>query len=158
MKRLFLFTFFFCVLSNTQSWAEDTLYKYGFLSGGLGSVNHSLGVLQLGGGGGAVHPTGVGMSGELGFLTHMNYFGDWIGVGEINGNYHFLKASPSQKIIPFVGGGYTLYFRSGAAHQLNIGGGIDYWTTPTKGFRFEIRDHPFDNSHLVSIRAAFIFR
>jgi hypothetical protein len=64
-------------------------------------------------------------------------------------------------IAPFVTGGYTLSFRSGVAHLVNFGGGINYWFSRKMGLRLEARDYISAQcgcGHTVEFRIGFAFR
>jgi hypothetical protein len=46
-------------------------------------------------------------------------------------------------VVPFITGGYSLLFGSGAAHGLNFGGGVNWWMRDRLALRLEARDHIF---------------
>ena len=58
----------------------------------------------------------------------------------------------------FFTGGYTLLFRSGAAHLFNYGFGTDYMVSDRIGLRSELRDHIWSDSHLWGVRFAVVRR
>jgi len=109
--------------------------------GTAGCGGSTVALLHFGGGGEALLYKGLGVGAELGFLAPMQYLGDGIGILSVNGSYHFLNASATRKMIPFVTGGYSLAFRSGAANGVNLGGGINYWLGERLGLRVEFRTH-----------------
>ena len=117
--------------------------------------------LQIGGGGERLIYRGLGAGAEVSYLGTVRGLRDGFGVFSPNVSYHFLSATKSGKWVPFVTGGYTLYFRSGVAHGFNFGGGVNYWFKERVGLRFEARDQVFANNgaaHLVSLRAGISFR
>ena len=116
---------------------------------------------QVGGGAEGLVYQGLGAGAELSYLSTVTGFRDGLGVFSPNVSYHFLNATKSGKVVPFVTGGYTLYFRSGKAHGFNYGGGVNYWFKERVGLRFEVRDQVFLNNgtgHFVGFRAGISFR
>ncbi len=155
MKKFFAFWLFVTLFGVTNVRADEPPYGYGTVFGGLGALNHSVEIGHFGAGGGVVYGSGIGFSGEAGYIFA---FGDTEGVivGDINANYHFLNATRTKELVPFLSSGYSWFVPDG--HQFNCGGGIDYWIKPQTGIRFEVRDHLFGEDHAIGIRAAFIFR
>jgi hypothetical protein len=138
-----------------QSRGERRGWGYGFV--GIGSTNSEL-LATAGGGGERLLYRGLGIGGEIGYLSTTNSIGDGLGIGSANLAYHF---NHSGKIAPFVTGGISAAFRSGvAAGGANFGGGIQYWPKDHVGLRFEVRDHVFssDSPHLFTFRVGVTFR
>lgn len=136
-------------------------YGYVFAAPGGSSSSGGGGTLHLGGGGEGVFKNGAGIGAELAYLTPFESFGDGIGTFSVNGSYHFLKASKSEKLVPFVTGGYTGFFRGGYANGANFGGGVNYWFKPRIGLRVEFRDNVIVQSgsaHLLNVRLGLTFR
>jgi hypothetical protein len=121
---------------------------YGYVFAAPGAVHawgDSDGTLQVGGGGGFVTPSGVGLDFEIGFLGPWEHFSrEGLGVLSIDGSYHF--GARAAKWRPFIEGGYSLFFREEQTHLWNLGFGVHYWVRDTTAFRLEVRDH-LDNRH-----------
>ncbi len=139
---------------------EGSGWGYVFAGPG-GTSGGGTGTLQIGGGGEGLLKGGVGVGAELAYLTPIRSVGDGIGMFSVNGSYHFLKASDSGKLVPFVTGGYTGFFRSGYANGVNFGGGVNYWFKPRVGLRVEFRDSFFaqdTSNHFMNVRVGITFR
>lgn len=116
---------------------------------------------QVGAGAEGLIYKGVGAGAELSYLSTVTGFRSGVGVFSPNASYHFLNATKSGKLVPFVTGGYTLFFRNGVAHGFNYGGGVNYWFKERVGLRFEVRDQVLVNNgtgHFVGFRAGISFR
>jgi hypothetical protein len=72
-------------------------------------------------------------------LTAAGCCGGAIGLLSVNGIYLFGQRDQSSRLVPFITGGYSLGFRSGAGHAVNFGGGTHYWFSRHAGARFEVR-------------------
>ncbi len=108
--------------------------------GGVSGAGGSGMTLHLGGGGEFLLAKRVGVGVELGALgPRRSYVDSVVGVGSVNGSYHFKTSS--EKIDPFVTAGYSLGFRTGTINFFNFGGGINYWFLSRLGLKLEIRDH-----------------
>jgi len=111
----------------------------GYVFTAPGAVDKGSGsTLHFGGGGEARIYKGLGAGAEIGFLGPARDMGEGFGVFSANGSYHFRR---DQKLVPFVTGGYTLFFRNGSANLGNFGGGVHYWFREGLGVRVEFRDH-----------------
>lgn len=135
-------------------------YGYIFAAPG-GTSGGGGGTLHIGGGGEGVFKNGAGIGAEVGYIAPFEHFGDGLGLFSVNGSYHFLKASTSGKVVPFVTGGYTGFFRSGYANGVNFGGGVNYWFKPRVGLRVEFRDNVFvqdGSAHFLNVRVGLTFR
>jgi hypothetical protein len=150
-----LFTLLFLGFALSQIWADEKLYNYGTVFGGGGAVSSFL-VGHFGAGGGVVYKSGFGLNAEGGYMVAFGNYAEGVLLADINANYHFLNATSSKQLIPFLTGGYSWFCPDG--HKFNFGGGIDYWVKPKTGIRFEFRDHPLGESNVFGVRAAFIFR
>ncbi len=117
--------------------------------------------LHFGVGGEGLVYKGLGIGGEIGYLGLTRDLGAGFGVLSPDISYHFLNASKSGKVVPFVTGGYSLLFRSGAGHAFNVGGGVNYWFKERVGLRFEVRHHTPVNTDLTpfyGVRIGLAFR
>jgi hypothetical protein len=112
----------------------------------------------LGGGYDYVFWRGIGIAGDVGWLWSGDRIGSGLGVGSLNGSYHF---PTRQKLDPFVTAGYGLLFRSGTVNMANFGGGANWWFHDSLGLRLEVRDHSDFGSrsqHFISFRLGLSFR
>jgi len=95
----------------------------------------------------------------LGYITGWRDFGNGIGMLSVNGSYHFNR---NRKLSPFISGGYSMAFRSGAINLFNFGGGINYWFRDRIGLRLEFRDHVYSqyshSTHYLGGRIGCSFR
>jgi hypothetical protein len=132
---------------------------WGYVFGGAGasSGDFSTGFFQVGAGGDALVAKGFGLGAEIGYLAPFRSSGNGIGLFSGNASYHFNRGS---RLVPFVTGGYSAAFRSGASHGGNVGGGVHYWMKDHIGLRFEVRDYGFssDSPHLFQFRVGLSFR
>lgn len=138
-------------------------YGYGYIFAAPGGVSSGGdGTLHIGGGGEGVFNNGIGIGAELGYLHLFESFDDGLGTFSLNGSYHFLKASKSEKVAPFITAGYTGFLGGGGyLNGVNFGGGVNYWFKRRVGLRFEFRDNiPADNSapHILNVRVGLTFR
>jgi hypothetical protein len=138
-----------------QSRGERRGWGYGFA--GIGGTGSEL-FATAGVGGERLLYRGLGVGGEIGYLSTTDSIGNGLGLGSVNLAYHF---NHSGKVAPFVTGGASAAFRSGvSAGGGNIGGGIQYWPKDHLGLRFEVRDHVFssDSPHIFVFRVGVTFR
>ncbi|MFN0083965.1 MAG: hypothetical protein ACKVX9_01120 [Blastocatellia bacterium] len=119
-------------------------------------------LLHFGGGGEGFLKGGLAAGVEFGGFSNAKNLSNGFGVLSPGVSYHFLKASRSGKVVPFVTGGYTLFFSSdGVDNGIHFGGGVNYWFKERIGLRIEVRDHapyPFTDFHIVGFRFGFAFR
>ena len=138
---------------------SDERKGWGYLFGGVGgrSGAGSDVVINVGGGGEGILGKGFGVGGEVGYLTNTRDTGSGVGLASVNLSYHFNRA---QKLVPFVSGGGSVAFRSGATGGGNIGGGVHYWMSDNVGLRLEVRDFIFssDSPNNVLFRIGLSFR
>lgn len=171
MRKLsFVITLVVClsVTASAQTGSGATAPKsngggYGYVFFGPGgSVPHGgEATMHVGGGGEAVFKNGAGIGAELAYLAPFKYPGDGLGTFSVNGSYHFLKTSGSEKVVPFLTGGYTGFFRDGYANGVNFGAGVNYWFKPRVGLRVEFRDHIWvenESTHFLNVRVGLNFR
>lgn len=154
-----------CVaLLATLAVAQTTEHRgQGYLFAAPGGIapNGSDATLQFGGGGEGLIHKGLGVGGEIGYLTLARSFNRGFGIFSVNGSYHFTEATASGKVVPFVTGGYSLFFRDGHTNGFNVGGGVNYWFRERVGVRLEFRDQvvPEGRSvHYLGFRVGLAFR
>ena len=161
-----IFQVIFClVLISTFAAAQTTdghrAQGYVFAGAG-GTAPDGVGAtLNFGVGGEGLIYKGLGAGGEIGYLTPARTPSDGFGILSANGSYHFINASSSGRLVPFVTGGYSFFFRSGFANGVNAGGGINYWFRERMGLRVEFRDQIVPGGravHLVGVRIGLSFR
>jgi hypothetical protein len=130
-----------------------------FGPGGVTSHGNTSGAMYLGGGGEAVFGPGIGVGAEVGYTAPWRQFQSGIGIGSVNGSFHFGR---SGRVVPFITGGYTLFFRSGTANGFNFGGGVNWWFADRIGLKTEIRDQVglggLDGVHFWAARVGLTFR
>jgi hypothetical protein len=147
---------------STNSGSDHRAYGYVFAApGGIVSPDGSVGTIHFGVGAEGLIKGGFGVGGEIGGLTPIRSFRSGIGVFSAGANYHFLNASKSGKVVPFVNGGYTLFFRDGTANGVHFGGGANYWFKERVGLRFEVRDQfavLYPEAHYIGFRFGLTFR
>lgn len=149
------------VIGQAQSGSDSKGIGYLFGAPGVSANGGSTATLHIGVGGEGLVYKGLGVGGEIGYLAPTRSLGDGFGVLSVNGSYHFLNATSSGKVVPFVTGGWSLAFRSGSSNGVNFGGGVDYWFKDRVGLRFEVRDHlfnDFSSTHFVGFRVGLSFR
>ncbi len=95
---------------------------------------------HLGIGGEAFLYGGLAAGAEAGYAFPGGAFRAGFGVLSVNGSYH-LNRNTHWRLWPFVTGGYSLGFRSGAASLANLGGGANYWVRDHLGLRLEFREY-----------------
>jgi len=108
---------------------------------------------------------GLGVGIELGYgAPDWSFSGDGaVGVGSVNGSYHFFGGRTRRRVDPFVSGGYSLYFGQRTTFQsgFNVGGGVNLWFIKHAALRLEIRDQDginhFDGFSQFTRFAAFRF-
>jgi hypothetical protein len=130
---------------------------YGFGAIGASSGDFGKTTVHVGGGGEGLFYKGLGAGAEIGYLGP-DGFGNGFGVASVNVAYHFVR--PGKKLVPFVTGGGTFAFSSGAAGGGNFGGGVQYWLKNRVALRFEFRDHIIssDSPHFYGFRFGIAFR
>jgi hypothetical protein len=155
----------FCsALLATLAIAQTTEHRgqgYLFVAPGGVAPNGSTATLHFGVGGEGLLHKGLGVGGEIGYLTPARSFDSGFGIFSANGSYHFTQATASGKVVPFVTGGYSLFFRDGHANGFNAGGGVNYWFRERLGVRLEFRDQVVTEGrevHYLGFRVGLAFR
>jgi len=146
-------------LVAAQAMSEHRGYGYVFVAPGIATDGvGAVATLHAGVGGERFVYRGLGIGGEIGYASALLAPSVGAGVVSVNSSYNFRRDS---KLAPFVTGGYSLLFRSGAANVANFGGGINYWFRERLGLRLELRDHfAVQNTsvHGVGLRIGLAFR
>lgn len=149
------------IMCSGVSLAQDSSGSkgWGYLFGGVGARadDGAVPLLHVGAGGEGLLYKGLGVGAEIGYVAPLEDGSNGSGLFSTNVAYHFRR---SEKVSPFVTGGYSLAFRGFASHGGNFGGGVQYWASDRVGLRFEFRDHIFssDSPHTVSFRFGVSFR
>ena len=144
-----------------QTTKEHHGQGYGFVAPGAVNDGSSSSTMHFGVGGEGLIYKGLGVGGEIGYAIPTRRPEDGFGIFSANGSYHFRHASASGKLVPFVTGGYSLFFRSSTGNAVNFGGGVNYWFREHAGIRAEFRDHVLTvdrNLHYFGFRIGFTFR
>lgn len=132
-------------------------WGYGF--GAVGASYESgccgEGMVHFGGGVEATLLAGFGPAVEIGYAS--NFAGWGLGIFSPGVIYAFNR---DKDTVPFVTGGYTLFFRQGTAHGFFFGGGVNQWIGDRWGIRIEGRDQVWYDYdvHMLEVRFAFVFR
>jgi len=131
--------------------------------GGASSGGFTQSTFHLGGGGEAPVWGNLALGAEIGWLAPASQLDGGFGVFSINPSYRFRTGSENSRAIPFVTGGYSLFFRRETANAFNLGGGVDYWFRDKLRMRVEVRDHirnPRFNRpiHFWQVRVGLTFR
>ena len=151
----------FVLLTSSRALGQNEKRSWGQVFGGFGVItdgDDAEAVLHIGGGGEGLLAGGFGITGEIGYLSQFQNFAGGLGMFSVGGMYAFNR---SRRTVPFVNGGYTLFFRSETANGFFFGGGVNRWVGERWGFRIEGRDQVFasDTSiHTVEVRFAVIVR
>jgi hypothetical protein len=145
---------------SAQAGSDRPVNGYVFVGPGVSSGN-SITFLNYGIGAEGRIKGGFGVAGEIEGFAPGESFRRGFGIASANAGYQFLNASSSGKVVPFVSGGYSLFFASGVDNGINFGGGVNYWFKERVGLRFEIRDHmlvPSPDVHYIGFRFGLTFR
>lgn len=119
------------------------------------------GILHFGVGGQGLLYKGLGIGGEIGYMSPAAGLSEGVGLLSVNALYQFGRAGAGRKAVPFVTAGYSLAFRGGSVNGLNLGGGLNYWFRDRKALLIEIRDYvsPAElGVHLLTCRIGLSFR
>lgn len=149
----------FLIGCSTVASAQDEYAGQGYVHASMGATRGGTGLLGVTGGGEAFLWKGLSAQGELGYLFPVRAANDGIGVASVGPAYHFTDRSRSQKLVPFVDGGYTLAFRSGTLSLWHIGGGATWWYSDRFGLQFGVRNYAHQGEHFATaFRVGFTFR
>ena len=160
MKKVLIAVFALALIPASVFAQEGKMPRgWGYVFGAVGSSSGGFGhtTVHVGGGGEGLFYKGLGAGAEVGYLGR-DGFGSGFGVASVNVAYHF--ARPGQKVVPFVTGGATVAFTTGATTGGNLGGGVQYWMKDRVALRFEFRDHIIssDSAHFYGFRVGLAFR
>jgi hypothetical protein len=120
--------------------------------------------IHVGGGGEARLANRFGLGGELGVLKPVtNQYAITSGLASVTPAYHFIARGSNRTIDPFVNGGFSVLFGSGAGAAIHYGVGLNYWVGRRLGLRFEFRHHLWSPEageaiHLIGFRVGLAFR
>ena len=132
----------------------------GALTASILGARGSTATLHLGAGGEGIFGKGIGLGAEAGALLPEGQVEAVVGLGSVNGYYHFVHSE--QKADPFVTGGYTVGFRGATVNLFNFGGGVNYWFISRLGVKVEVRDHLWTPAnatvHAWGVRLGLTFR
>jgi hypothetical protein len=138
-------------VSKSQGYIYQGISTRGF--------DHTDAVGHTGGGGEGVFWKGISAGGDISAVYPFRCASCVIGVGNLNGGFHYNAGRVDRKWEPFATAGYSLYFRSGTANGFNYGGGVVYWFKPHVGLRLEVRDHRIADYHMFTqFRIGLSFR
>jgi hypothetical protein len=127
---------------NAES-RRDQYYLFVAPGGNNFTFGSTTGTLHFGVGGEGFLYKGLGIGAEVGYVAPIKSFKSGDGLLSVDGSYHFISSGKTKKVVPFITGGYSLLFRSGAANGVNFGGGVNWWMRDRLGLRLEARDHIF---------------
>ena len=156
------------IVSNTRYYynPQGTLCYPGF-SEPQPCPSTAVGGTNTGFGGELLARKGVGVSVELGYAgPNWSFDKSGLGVGSVDGSYHFFGSKSRKGVDPFAAGGYSLYFGNRTMFQsgFNLGGGVNFWLIKHVALRSEIRyqggiDY-FNGglTHYVAFRFGMAFR
>ncbi|UCF35660.1 MAG: hypothetical protein JSU96_12570 [Acidobacteriota bacterium] len=160
MKKIgfLLVTFFF--FSAVSAQPSEPAKTWAFAYGAAGAVvngGSADGVLHIGGGGAGLVSGGLGAGVDIGYLAPFEGFGSGIGILSPGVLYAFNRENAT---VPYVGGGYTLFFRGATAHGFYVAGGINRWFDDRWGIQIEGRDQimPEYNDHFIEARVSILIR
>jgi hypothetical protein len=129
-------------------------YGYGFIGFGA-AIGDELGdpLFHLGPGTDVMFGR-FGVTGELGYMAAVERPTGGFGTFSPGVLYAFSKSG----VVPFVKGGFTLFFRSGTEPGWFVGAGANLWKSDRFGFRAEVNDQVLESNHLLTGRFAVLFR
>ena len=145
-----------CAQTSNEYRTQGTVFFAPGASSPDGGSNLHIGVGALG----RIYK-GLGVGADVGYLFPPKAAADGVGLFSANGYYHF-NTRKSDKLVPFVTGGFSGMFRQGWLSMGNVGGGVDYWFRERAGLTLEFRDHirPYSGEtlQLWEFRIGFSFR
>lgn len=150
-------------LAQTPQPPKKEYIAQGYVYAGPGAFStDSDALIHYGGGGEGFLKGGLAAGIEFGGFSRPENLSHGFAVLSPGVSYHFLKASQSGKVVPFVTGGYTLFASSnGVGNGIHFGGGVNYWFKERIGLRVEVRDHmpiPTEDFHIIGFRFGLAFR
>jgi hypothetical protein len=142
--------------ARAQATEKDGTWAYGYGFAGLGvAIGEELGdpIFHLGSGADVMLGP-FGLTGELGYMAVAEHPLDGFGTFSPG----VLLAFSKRGTVPFVKGGFTLFFRGGTEPGWFVGAGVNFWRSDKFGFRAELNDQVLVRSHLLAARFAVLFR
>jgi outer membrane protein with beta-barrel domain len=152
--------------TQPQADSERRVQTFGFIgifrpTGGGSNLTH------FGGGLEALITKGIGagadISGNYQRSALVNGDGSILAILSVNGYYHFLNGAKSQRLDPFVTGGFSRAFNvnvgNGTTTRFNLfnfGGGTNFWLTDRFAVRGEFRDQVRSGS-AIALRVGLNF-
>ena len=115
----------------------------------------AVGFVQAGVSGEGVLSGGLGASVGLGYVA--GFSGGHFGLFSPGMAYFFNR---NQRTVPFVFGGYSLFFSGSTASGVHFGAGVNRWMGEHWGLRFEVRDTVLVeyNAHFVAGQVGIVLR
>jgi len=162
MIRLAVLSIAMLLPSPSVTLAQDTerhgtwAYGYGYVGLGAAIGDELLDPFFELGPGADVMFGRFGVTGELGYGSLAKHPTSGFGTFSPGVLYAFSKSG----VVPFVKGGFTLFFgsRSGTEPGWFVGAGVNLWKSDRFGFRAEVNDQVLETSHLLTGRFAVLFR
>ncbi len=140
-----------------QATEKDGTWAYGYGFAGFGvAIGEELGdpIFHLGPGSDVMLGR-FGLTGELGYMASAERPLDGFGTFSPGVLFAFAKRGT----VPFVKGGFTLFFRGpGGEPGWHVGAGVNFWRSDKFGFRAELNDQVLYSNHLLTARFAVLFR
>src|SRR5579863_2461659 len=118
-----LTSFGICTEANAQNRSWE---GYGYF-GAHSSPGNFGDLISIGAGADGFLYRGLAAGADLGYMFPPASAGNGIGLLSVNPSYHFVNKERTNRIVPFITGGYGLAFRSGTANLANFGGGVTLW-------------------------------
>jgi len=148
---------FVSALAFAQATSEKRGWGYGFAGLGADVNGDTRATLHVGVGGEGLVSGGLGVGGEIGYLSRLRDNASGFGLASANISYHFNR---DRRLMPFITGGASLGFNNGASGGGNFGGGVQYWFADRAALRLEFRNHIFssDTPYYPSFRIGISFR
>jgi hypothetical protein len=144
-------------LALAQGAREKRGWGYAFVAPGAAAGGDSSATLHVGAGGEGLISGGLGLGGEVGYLTRWRDNASGFGLASANVSYHFNR---DRRLVPFFTGGASLAFNNGTSGGGNVGGGVQYWFAERAALRLEFRTHVIssDTPHSFGFRVGIAFR
>ena len=142
--------------ARAQASEKDGTWAYGYGYVGFGAaIGEELGdpLFELGPGTDVMLGR-FGLTGELGYVAAAEHPLDGFGTFSPGVLFAFAKRGT----VPFVKGGYTLFFRGGTESGWFVGAGVNFWRSDRFGLRAELNDQVLFGNHLLAARFAVLFR
>ena len=153
MKKLITAFVWLLAVPGVASAQESKYPTWGIAYAYFGRSNRNMGqTTGFGAEGSVFRNLGLDLDlGAAGLGESSNGNRNTIGVGSADASYHFFRKSVQERVVPFVTGGYTMFFgqdvflrpgiryNANLQHGYNLGAGVDLFATKHVGARFEVR-------------------